>query len=185
MRLGRNGLVDLHTPLVLSHIARVHEHLAVAHRQVQRHVRIVGVGLVALLEDAGGRRVILVVESVAALNLIHLGDPAVGLGHLVHVTVELGQLGGLGEILQRLVVVLAFQRPAAQHEIAVGERLLGGCHQRSCIFVVHPLVDHLLELRGGAGEILGAVSGRRLVVNCREILRRERYRRQQRDYRYE
>ena len=185
MRLGGDRLVDVHTFLVLRHVARVHEHLAVAHRQIQRHVRIVGVGLVALLENTGGRHIILVVESVAALYLVHLGDPAVGLGHLVHVSVELGQFGRLGEILQRFVVILGFQSSAAQVEIAVGKRLLGRGHQRSSLLAVHTLFDHLFELRGSAGIILGAVSGRSLIVDCSQILRRERHRRQQRDCQYE
>ena len=185
MRLGGNGLINIHALLILRHVARVHEHLAIAHGQVERHVRIVGVGGISFGEDGRRRGVVLVVERIAALHLVDFGNPRIGLPHLVHVSVELGQLGRLGEILQRLIVILGLQRPTAQIEIAVGKRLLGRGHERCGLFAVQALVDHLFEFRGGAGEILGAVSGRSFVVDCSEILRRERYRRQQRDYRYE
>ena len=177
MRLGGHRLVDVHTLLVLAH-------LAVAHGEVQRHRGIVRVGLVALLEHACGGRIVLVVESVAALDLIDLGHPAVGLGHLAHVAVEFGQLRRFGEILQRLVVVLGPDRSAAHHKVAFGKRRLGRGHQRRSLLAVQPLLDHLFELRGRACEILGAESCCGFVVDCSNILRRERHRRQQRDNRY-
>ena len=184
MRLGRYGLIDVHALLILGHVAAGHEHLAVAHRQVQSHARIVGIGLVALLEDAGCRRIVLAVEGVAALYLVNLGHPAVRLAHLGHVAVKLGQLGRLLEILQRLGVVLRLQRTAAQHEVALRKRRLGRGDHRSGVGIVEPLVDHLFELGGRSREILGAVSGGRFVVKRRDVLRRERRGGKQRDCRY-
>ena len=163
VRLGGNGLVDFHTLLVLRHIAAAHGHFAIAHRQVERHAGVVGSAAPALSEHACGGRIVLVVESVAALDLIHLGHPAVGLGHLVHVAVEFGQLRRFGEILQRLVVVLGPDRSAAHHKVAFGKRRLGRGHQRRSLLAVQPLLDHLFELRG-LGEILCSESGCRLIV---------------------
>ena len=185
MGLGGDGLVNLHTLLVLRHIAAAHRHFTIAHRQIERHARIVRVGCVTLGENLRSGRVILVVESVAALYLVNLGNPAVRFGHLVHIAVKLRQLGRLGEVLQSLVVILGFQRIAAQHEVAFGKRGLGGGHQRCGGLVVHALVDHLFEFCGSSREVLVSESGGRFVIHCRKILRRKRHRRQQRDYRYQ
>ena len=184
VRLGSNGLVDFHTLLVLRHVAAAHGHFAIAHRQVERHARVVGVGGIALGEDLRRGGIVLIVESVAALYLVNLGNPAVRLGHLVHVAVKLGQLGRLLEVLQRLVVILGLQRTAAQHEIAFGQRRFCRSHHRSGALVVHALVDDLFELGSCLGEILCPECGGRLIVNCRDILRRERYGPEQRNYRY-
>ena len=185
MGLGGDGLVNLHTLLILCHVAAAHRHFAVAHRQIERHARIVGVGGVTLGENLRSGRVILVVESVAALYLVNLGNPAVRFGHLVHIAVKLRQLGRLGEILQRLLVILGFQCTAAQHEVAFGKRGLGDGHQRSGGLVVHALVDYLFEFCGGSREVLVSESCCSFVIHRRKILRRKRHRCQQRDYRYQ
>ena len=185
MRLGGYRLVHVHTLLVLRHVAAVHEQLAIAHRQVERHARIVGIGRITLLEHAGRRRIVLAVERLAALDLVDLGYPLLGLGRLLHVAVELGQLGRLGKVVGRRVVVLALDARTAQHEVALGQRGLGRSDHvgRRRILAVDALVDHLLESCRRGREILLPVGGGPFVVSSRKILRRERHRSHQRDYR--